>query len=58
MRTWNGDEGVEIVARPRGGDGEVCWWWKCGCEGVMKEGRCHNYIKRISTTVVSSSMHC
>ena len=39
VRTWSGDEGVEIVARPRGGDGEVLGWWRYGCEGVMKERR-------------------
>ena len=38
VRSWSGDEGVEIVARQIGGDGDVWEWWRCGCEVVTKEG--------------------
>ena len=38
VRSWSGDEGVEIVARQIGGDGDEWEWWRCGCEVVTKKG--------------------
>ena len=39
VKCGGGGGGVGVKVLRKRGDGEV-WGW-CGCEGVIKEGRCH-----------------